>query len=124
MQKSTLIAILISVSFLLFFWYLVAHSFYDVAIAKQDAFTTDGCTLFMDGSWKQCCFEHDRQYWQGGSAEERLMADVRFRKCIYEINDSGALSFVVYGAVRVGGSPFIAVPWRWGYGWDFGRGYR
>lgn len=124
MQKGTVIAILIAVVFLFFFWYVVAYSFYDVQIAKQDEFTTDGCTLFLDGKWVTCCLEHDRAYWQGGLVKKRKEADRAFRSCVYEMSDSKALSLIMYSAVRVGGGPFIPVPWRWGYGWDFGRGYR
>jgi hypothetical protein len=26
--------------------------------------------------------------------------------------------------VRIGGSPYLNTPFRWGYGWPFGRGYK
>ena len=124
MRNPFFIAFLIIGAFTLFFWYLVASSFFDMSLSQQKEFQTDGCTLFADGSWKQCCQEHDKQYWQGGSAEERYISDIIFRDCIYDISDKKMLSIVMYSAVRTGGTPFFAVPWRWGYGWEFGRGYR
>lgn len=124
MRNPFFIAFLIIGAFTLFFWYLVAFSFFDVFLAQQKEFQTDRCTLFVDGSWEQCCVDHDKQYWQGGSQKERHMADAIFGDCIYRITDNKALSIAMYGVARVGGVPFIAVPWRWGYGWEFGRGYR
>jgi len=123
MQKSIVIASLITMTFLLFFWYFVAASFYDVTVAKQEEFTTDGCTLFIDSSWKQCCIRHDKVYWNGGTRNMRLDADRELASCV-ENESNKIMAQIVYGAVRVGGAPYFAVPWRWGYGWDFGRGYR
>jgi len=123
MQKTTFIAILIGISFALFFWYLVASSFYDVAVAEQKSFVTDNCTLFPNGSWQKCCVEHDRLYWNGGSVQQRYKADQKFRSCI-EASGNKALSLITFVGVRIGGMPYFAVPWRWGYGWEFGRGYR
>lgn len=124
MRNSFFIAFLIISAFTLFFWYLVASSFFDVSLAQQKEFKTDGCTLFVDSSWKQCCVEHDKKYWQGGSVKERHISDTIFRDCIHHTTDNQVLSIIMYGAVRIGGVPFIATPWRWGYGWEFGRGYR
>jgi hypothetical protein len=28
--------------------------------------TTDGCSPWPDGSWGQCCIDHDMDYWCGG----------------------------------------------------------
>ncbi len=108
----------------LYFWYMVAHSLYDVSIAKHRAFVTDECTLFFNGSWKECCIEHDRAYWVGGSVKMRNKADVEFEKCVYHTSKRKTLSQTMYWTVRVFGVPYVATPWRWGYGWDFGRGNR
>ncbi len=123
MRNPFFIAFLIISAFTLFFWYLVASSFFDVSLAKQKTFVTDKCTLFPDGLWQECCIEHDKAYWQGGTAKNRRTADQEFRHCVDNASNKG-LSFVMYGAVRIGASPYIVVPWRWGYGWEFGRGYR
>ena len=122
MNKNIFIASLIIISFTLFFWYLVASSFYDISMDTKNDFVTDKCTMFPEGSWGECCKKHDKSYWVGGSAENRRVSDNEFRKCVYKNNK--ALSFLVYSAVRIGGTPFLAVPWRWGYGWEYGRGYQ
>jgi len=124
MRNSFLVAFLIIGTFILFFWYVVASSFFDVSLAQKQEFKTDGCTLFAEGSWMQCCVEHDELYWHGGSQQERYVVDGMFRDCIYDVSDKKMLSLAMYSAVRIGGTPFFAVPWRWGYGWAFGRGYR
>lgn len=35
-----------------------------------------------------------------------------------------ALAEAMYLGVRVGGGPEIKSPFRWGYGWPYGRGYQ
>lgn len=91
-------------------------------------FTTDGCSdcglskLFwifrqkLPEDMHALCVEHDKEYWKGGTARERWLADIRFR---YKIADLGfpKIATVYYYAVRVGGVPWLPTPWRWGYGW-------
>lgn len=95
--------------------------------------------------WESCCIEHDRHYHRGGetdatpaeSFEARRQADLELRTCVIEIGaergaelarayglterQTGALYEVIaelmYRAVRLGGVPCTALPWRWGYGW-------
>src|SRR5262245_42851965 len=45
------------------------------------AFTTDGCSVWPDGSWRECCLVHDVAYWCGGP-EERVRADQDLRSCV------------------------------------------
>lgn len=85
---------------------------------------TDGCTFFPEGSLERCCAEYGKLYWQGGSQQQRSIADVKLRECILDVTNNKIITFAIYGGSRIGGIPFIATPWRWGYGWDFGRGYR
>lgn len=34
------------------------------------------------------------------------------------------MASVFYSGVRMGGTPWLPTPWRWGYGWDdWPRGY-
>ncbi|MCC2959744.1 hypothetical protein LK540_04775 [Massilia sp. IC2-278] len=93
-------------------------------------FTTDGCSLFPDrapagqADWCGCCVAHDLAYWRGGSAAERLESDRVFRQCVRAASRSPALAGTMYGAVRAGGVPWLPSPFRWGYGWDYGRLYR
>lgn len=106
------------------FWYIIAYSFYDVQVDVQHPFATDGCTLFFDGYWGRCCTEHDKAYWIGGTREMRRDADIVFRECMYDVTGKKIFAHAAYGAVRISGVSYIKTPWRWGYGWTFGRGYR
>jgi hypothetical protein len=124
MQKSIYTSSIIIISFCLFFWYLVASSFFDITTAKQREFITDGCTLLPDSSYEQCCTKHDYAYWQGGSNIERKKADKQFYDCLQKTINNKFIPTIVYIGVRIGGTPFLATPWRWGYGWTFGRGYK
>ena len=85
-------------------------------------FTTDGCTLSPDCTWQSCCVEHDKTYWCGGSAEDRARADRKLRDCI-AASGGPRVAPIMYGGVRVFGSPWLPAYWRWGYGWRWPRGY-
>jgi len=106
---------------------LMAIGCNESAIIKD--FTSDGCSLFPDNSiilekdWCECCFEHDKVYWQGGTEQERLDADIIFRDCILEKTDDKNLSEIMYKGVRFGGSPYFFNWYRWGYGWSYVRKY-
>ena len=97
---------------------------------KLSDFTSDGCSLFIDGTfedpdlWKECCLKHDIAYWQGGTEEEREAADIAFRECVKKKTGNSELAEVMYQAVRQGGEPYYPTWYRWGYGWPIGRGYR
>ncbi len=93
------------------------------------SFTTDGCTLFPDGTsehknlWLDCCKEHDYRYWMGGTKEQRLSADIRLRECVAAVGRPKTAELMFEG-VRAGGIPYLPAPWRWGYGWPYLRGYK
>lgn len=92
-------------------------------------FTTDGCSLFPDRwpgtplDWCDCCVAHDRAYWRGGTADERQAADQALQACVRAKTASPALAALMYAGVRLGGTPHLDTPFRWAYGWPFGRGY-
>ena len=92
-------------------------------------FTSDGCSLFPDGSiskhnlWLSCCIEHDKAYWQGGTWTQRLEADRQLKYCVARLGEPVIAGLMLSG-VRVGGSPFWPTHFRWGYGWDYLRGYK
>lgn len=100
------------------------------AASDINEFTSDGCSLFPDGTlkdrtlWCDCCFNHDIAYWRGGSEEERKQADKTLRACVLERTGDKALAEVMHEGVRVGGSPVFPTWYRWGYGWKYGRGYK
>jgi hypothetical protein len=91
-------------------------------------FTTDGCSdcgisnlFFVLGktvplSFRELCIEHDRAYWKGGTAKERLAADKKFRDGIIALGYP-KIARVYYMSVRMGGVGWLPTPWRWGYGW-------
>lgn len=93
-------------------------------------FSTDGCSLYPDRSastgqdWCSCCVAHDRAYWRGGSEAERLKADEALRACVEAKTDDPARAATMFRGVRIGGSAWWPTPFRWGYGWGYGRYYR
>lgn len=93
-------------------------------------FTSDGCSLFPDGTftdrnkWCDCCQTHDLAYWQGGSADERTRADATLRDCVLMRTGDKDLAETMYLGVQVVGSPAFPTWYRWGYGWPYGRGYQ
>ncbi|MCW8944633.1 MAG: FAD-binding oxidoreductase [Sedimenticola sp.] len=92
-------------------------------------FTSDGCSAFPDGTlqqqslWVNCCIRHDLAYWQGGTYEQRAQADKALQSCVVQAGEDQVADLMLAG-VRVGGSPYWPTPFRWGYGWSFGRGYK
>ena len=93
-------------------------------------FSTDGCSMFPDRSlvgkadWCQCCLAHDLAYWRGGTADERLEADLALKSCVLSATGSGQLADLIFAGVRTGGGPYFFTPYRWGYAWSFGRMYK
>lgn len=91
-------------------------------------FTTDGCSAFPDGTfmqnelWLSCCIVHDFAYWQGGTYDERLIADQALEQCVAKVGEPQIAALMLAG-VRVGGSPYFPTTFRWGYGWPFPRLY-
>jgi hypothetical protein len=78
-------------------------------------FTTDGCSLWPDGAWQECCVVHDVSYWCGGPST-RIEADRQLRACVAEW--SGSLKpILMYAGIRLGGNRWLPFPWRWGYGY-------
>ncbi len=82
----------------------------------------DGCSLAPDFDFGYCCDEHDVRYWSGGTAEQRQRTDRAFRECIVEAGHPFKAGLYYY-AVRAGGTPHLPTSWRWGFGWDYPRGY-
>jgi len=92
-------------------------------------FTSDGCSLFPDGTlkdrdkWCSCCLLHDIDYWAGGTEEDRMRSDERLRDCVRERSGDTTLAETMYLGARAGGHPAFPTGYRWAYGWPFGRGY-
>ncbi len=94
------------------------------------AFSSDGCSHFPDGTvteiklWCGCCIAHDLAYWQGGSRAQKKQADESLRECVFQSTNNQLLAETMYLGVRFGGLPIYPVWYRWGYGWDYGRGFQ
>jgi hypothetical protein len=88
-------------------------------------FKTDGCSMWMDGPplypnlWRHCCVAHDLAYWQGGTKEQRAMADNAIQACVLEAAESKGMANYMHGMIRWGGSPYWMNYYRWGYGWNY-----
>jgi len=91
-------------------------------------FVSDGCSAFPDGTldqknlWLECCKEHDYDYWQGGTHQQRLDSDKQLEKCVTQVGEPTIAALMLAG-VRVGGTPYIPTSFRWGYGWSYPRLY-
>jgi len=70
-----------------------------------------------------CCTAHDYTYWQGGSFNERVAADLALRQCVTNVGEPN-IAALMFAGVRVGGSPFFPTSFRWGYGWPYPRWYK
>lgn len=107
---------------------LVCHA--SAATAGIADFSSDGCSLFPDGTikdrskWCDCCLQHDIAYWRGGTEEERIRADAALRDCVLERTGDKALAETMYLGVRAGGHPGFPNWYRWAFGWNYGRGYK
>lgn len=91
-------------------------------------FTSDGCSVFPDGTlmqnelWLECCIEHDKAYWQGGSYQQRLAADEALQVCVEQVGEE-EIALIMLAGVRAGGSPYFPMSYRWGYGWPYPKFY-
>ena len=92
-------------------------------------FTTDGCSLFPDGSfeqpqvWCHCCIAHDKVYWSGGTKEQRRDADLALKQCVATTGHP-SIAHLMWLGVRAAGSPNLSTSFRWGYGWPYLRPYQ
>lgn len=78
-------------------------------------FAFDGCSLFPDGDYAECCLTHDMEYWCGGSFLDRVAADLRLAQCV-----GGELGTLMFVGVRLGGWSWVpGGAFRWGYGWPY-----
>jgi hypothetical protein len=92
-------------------------------------FTSDGCSLFPDGTlsqnelWLSCCTAHDLAYWQGGTYNQRMLADQNLKSCVAGVGEPQIAKLMLAG-VRVGGTPYLPTHFRWGYGWSYPKFYQ
>lgn len=78
-------------------------------------FVGDACTFFPDGDYADCCIAHDRDYYRGGTKEERRASDKRLRQCV-RAKGHKYLSKLMFFGVRLGGGAWLNLPFSWGFG--------
>jgi hypothetical protein len=107
----------------------VGPGIFDMSQPRLRPFSSDGCSASPNGIpsqasqiWADCCVEHDRKYWKGGTEDERLRADEELYSCIKKKGYSN-VALIYYQSVRVGRVPGSMMTYRWGYGWDQHRPY-
>lgn len=114
-----------------FLWLFMATLLAAAHVAAQPELTpfeSDGCSNFPDGNleqatlWRDCCVQHDKAYWLGGSYRDRMQADYQLEQCVKLLHQPTTATVMLAG-VRAGGSPFWATSYRWGYGWPYWNGW-
>jgi len=109
--------------FFLFFWLLTSCAIHQKPVkGPSKPFVSDGCSCWVDWDYYDCCYEHDKIYWAGGSAEERRQADIELMECI-EKKGHDVLAPFMYLGIRVGGHGWLPTPFRWGFGYPWPNGY-
>ena len=109
---------------------LVTSAFGCSSESEITPFTSDGCSLFPDASlinnddWCECCVEHDKAYWKGGTEQHRERVDTALMRCVFTKTNNHVLANVMFEGVRFGGSPYFYNWYRWGYGWPYDRKYQ
>ena len=81
-------------------------------------FKSDGCSLFPDGNYRDCCVEHDKDYYFGGTSAARKASDKRLYKCVKATpgwQNKFAARIMLLG-VRTFGVSCLPTPFRWGFG--------
>lgn len=88
--------------------------------AKPDwsRFKSDGCSMWPDGNYRDCCVEHDKAYFLGGGYKDRAAADRVLVRCVASKGKwyNKAIVPFMWAGVRVGGVGFLPLPFRWGFG--------
>lgn len=91
-------------------------------------FVSDGCSYWPEGTqsnktkWIRCCIVHDLAYWQGGSELQKEQVDKEFNNCIEKV-EGELMADLMETGVEWGGTPRFQTDFRWGYGWNYNRGY-
>ena len=87
-------------------------------------YVSDRCSVFPDGDWGECCVQHDKAYFFGGTELERKAADRKLFQCVRAKGGvkHRFMSDLMWLGVRIGGSAFLSTPFRWGFGRDWRPG--
>ena len=80
---------------------------------KNPAFKPNGCSFWPDMDYGGCCDTHDMAYFEGGTAEERKIADIELMRCV-AARGRPVVAFIMYCGVRTFGAPLWPTRLRWG----------
>lgn len=114
-------------NFFLVFTFLILFSVGAFAQSNSDQneiqtmpadFKSDKCSLFPDCDYGDCCVEHDKKYYFGGTFKERRQADIALYKCVRAKKGfhHKLIAPLMYVGVRIGGVSWLPTPFRWGFG--------
>jgi hypothetical protein len=78
-------------------------------------YVSDKCSMFFDCNYGDCCVEHDKAYFFGGTKKERRAADAELYRCV-KSRGHGFIAKMMWVGVRIGGVGFLPTPFRWGFG--------
>jgi len=93
-------------------------------------FKSDGCSSAPNGIttsdnrqvWVGCCVAHDSLYWKGGTFQEKMQADQQFESCVAQTGYP-KIAAIYSATVKQFAGPNTHQSFRWGFGWNFKRGY-
>ena len=91
-------------------------------------FTTDGCSYFPDGTfennrlWLNCCVEHDKSYWKGGTNKQKRISDETLKQCVSDLGYPN-IAKLMFKGVEIGGDAKYNTSYKWGYGWKINHYY-
>ncbi|MEO8074305.1 MAG: hypothetical protein ABI686_13785 [Acidobacteriota bacterium] len=83
-------------------------------------FKSDGCSNFPDYDYRDCCVEHDKTYYVGGSWKKRWRSDKKLYKCVTAKKgfEHKFIAPAMWFGVRAFGVPWLPTSFRWGFGKD------
>lgn len=81
-------------------------------------FISDGCSMFPDCDYRDCCEEHDLAYYFGGTSKERWQADKKLYKCVAAKKgfQHKIIAPIMWLGVRAFGVSWLPTSFRWGFG--------
>lgn len=74
---------------------------------------SDGCTMWLDGPWHDCCVKHDLKYYEGGTERSRMKADIDMLRCAAKTGHP-YMAIIMFIGVRLFGSKYWPTRMRWG----------
>ncbi len=81
-------------------------------------FMSDGCSLFPDCDYRDCCEIHDLAYYFGGTSKERWQADKKLYKCVAAKKGfhHKIIAPIMWLGIRAFGISWLPTSFRWGFG--------